>query len=77
VLSQAHLLKERMEMVDAAYLRRQAELCFAMAELLSNPEDAKCARLAAERFVQRAKTQNKNRPLADHPSEGALELGNS
>jgi hypothetical protein len=55
-----------MEMVDAAYLRRQAELCFAMAELLSNPADAKCARLAAERFEQ----------LADHLSAGALELGN-
>jgi hypothetical protein len=42
-------------MVDAAYLRRQAELCFAMAELLSNPVDARHARLAAEQYAQRAR----------------------
>jgi hypothetical protein len=48
VLSQAHVFKERTDMADSAYLRRQAELCLAMAELLSNPVDAKHARSAAE-----------------------------
>ncbi len=55
MLSQAHVFKERTDMADAAYLRRQAELCFAMAELLSNPIDAKHARSAAEQYAQRAR----------------------
>jgi hypothetical protein len=45
----------RIEMLDAAYLRRQAELYFAMAELMSDPVDAQFARSAAEQYVQRAK----------------------
>ncbi len=46
-------------MADAAYLRRQAELCLAMAELLSNPMDAKHARSAAEQYAQRARNAEK------------------
>jgi hypothetical protein len=42
-------------MTDAAHLRRQAELCLAIAELLSNPVDAKHARSAAEQYAQRAR----------------------
>lgn len=64
-----------MEMVDAAYLRRQAELCFAMAELLSNPEDAKCARLAAERFVQRAKHTEQEQAAHRSPIGGRSRVG--
>jgi len=41
-------------MLDPAYLRRQAELCFAIAELMTNPVDAKLARLAAEQYARRA-----------------------
>jgi hypothetical protein len=41
-------------MLNAAHLRRQAELCFAIAEVLSNPVDAKLARQAAEQYERRA-----------------------
>jgi hypothetical protein len=41
-------------MIDAAYLRAQAELCFAIADLMSSPEDARLARMAAEQYVSRA-----------------------
>jgi len=42
-------------MADAARMRRKAELCFAIAELLSNPADAKSARSVAEQYAQRAR----------------------
>ena len=41
-------------MLDPAYLRAQAELCFAIADLMSTPEDARLARIAAEHYVSRA-----------------------
>ena len=44
-----------IEMLDAAYLRRQAELYFAMAKMLSDPVDAQRARSVAERYEQSAK----------------------
>jgi hypothetical protein len=44
----------KIQMIDAMYLRRQAQLCFAIADLMSNPADAKLARLAAETYEQRA-----------------------
>jgi hypothetical protein len=52
-------LKERTDMTDAAHLRRQAELCLAIAELLSNPVDAKHARSAAEQYAERARDAEK------------------
>ena len=51
-------------MVEAAYLRRQAELCFAIAELMSDPADATLAREAAEQYVQRAKKAEEERQPA-------------
>jgi hypothetical protein len=43
-----------IEMVDPAYLRRQAELCFALAQLMTSTVDSKLARLAAEQYARRA-----------------------
>jgi hypothetical protein len=56
-------------MLDAAYLRRQAELYFAIAEMLTSPADAQLARAAAERYVHRARIAEQqeagNRPSSD------------
>ena len=41
-------------MADAAYLRRQAELCLAIAGLMSRPHDAELARQAAANYIRRA-----------------------
>ena len=41
-------------MMDAAHLRAQAELCFAIAELVSDRAAANQACLAAEQYVRRA-----------------------
>lgn len=41
-------------MADVAHLRAQAQLCFAIAELMSDPADAKLARVAAEQYACRA-----------------------
>jgi hypothetical protein len=61
-------LKERTDMTDAAHLRRQAELCLAIAELLSNPVDAKHARSAAEQYAQRARNAEQEQAARDQPS---------
>lgn len=41
-------------MMDAAYLRAQAELCFAIAELVSDRAAANLACLAAQQYRRRA-----------------------
>jgi hypothetical protein len=41
-------------MFDSAHLRAQAELCFAIADLMSDPADAERVRLTAEQYVSRA-----------------------
>lgn len=43
-----------MATVDPIYLRRQAELCLAIAGLMSSPADAKVARQAADQYLHRA-----------------------
>ena len=58
-------------MLDAAYLRRQAELYFAMAELMSDPVDAQLARAAAERFQQRAKEAEQQQGTPPQVGAGA------
>ena len=51
-------------MMNAAHLRAQAELCFAIAKLMSAPVDAEVARLAAERYVRRAdKKDSEEEPI--------------
>jgi hypothetical protein len=47
--------------VEPSYLRAQAELCFAMARLVSDPDAAKLARLAAERYMRRADNAEKRK----------------
>jgi hypothetical protein len=41
-------------MFDPAHLRAQAQLCFAIADLMSDPSDAERVRSAAEQYVSRA-----------------------
>jgi hypothetical protein len=43
-------------MIDATYLRRQAELYFAIADLMSDPADALQAREAAAECLRRAQS---------------------
>jgi hypothetical protein len=52
-------------MIDAAYLRRQAELCFAIAALMSDPKDARVARLAGDRYLHRAQNTKQDSHDAD------------
>ena len=56
-------------MVEAAYLHRQAELCFAIADLMSDPVGAKLARVAAEHYVQRAKKAEEEQVFLDPPAK--------
>ena len=64
-------------MSGAAHLRRQAELCLAMAELASNPIDAKRARLAAEHYLQRARSVEQEQGRPADPSSTIAESGSS
>jgi hypothetical protein len=47
-------------MFDPAHLRAQAQLCFAIADLMSEPSDAERVRSAAERYVSRAEKAERN-----------------
>ena len=62
-----------IEMLDAAYLRRQAELYFSMAKMLSDPVDAQLARAAAERFEQRAKEAEQQQGTPPQVAAGSPE----
>jgi hypothetical protein len=52
-------------MFDPTHLRAQAELCFAIAELMSDPADAERVRLAAEQYVSRAERAERERANQD------------
>jgi hypothetical protein len=41
-------------MFDPTHLRAQAQLCFAIADLMSDPADAERVRSAAEQYASRA-----------------------
>ena len=51
-------------MPDPAYLRRKAELCLSIAELMSDPDSAKVARSAADRYARRAEQAEKRKGKA-------------
>jgi hypothetical protein len=59
------------KMIDAAYLRRQAELCSALAELMSNPIDAQVARRAAEQYVQRAQSAEEKQGVSSSSNKAS------
>jgi hypothetical protein len=48
-------------MFDPTHLRAQAQLCFAIADLMSDPADAERVRLAAEHYVSRAEKAERER----------------
>ena len=48
-------------MFDPAHLRAQAQLCFAIADLMSDPSDAERVRSAAEQYVSRAEKAERER----------------
>jgi hypothetical protein len=54
-------------MADAEYLRRQAELCRAIADLMSSSSDANLARQAAERYARRAANAEQEQGTATEP----------
>jgi hypothetical protein len=56
-------------MFDPVHLRAQAQLCFAIADLMSDPADAKRVRQAAEQYASRAERVERKR--ADE-GEGGL-----
>jgi hypothetical protein len=55
-------------MPNATHLRRRAELCFAIAQVLSHPADAKVARQTAEQYVRRAENTEKEQ-IDSHTGE--------
>jgi hypothetical protein len=59
-------------MVDAAYFRAQAELCFALAGLMHDPVAANLARLAAEQYMRRANNAEQEK-LRVSPQEEILD----
>ena len=48
-------------MFDPTHLRAQAQLCFAIADLMSDPADADRVRMAAEQYVTRAEKSERER----------------
>jgi hypothetical protein len=48
-------------MFDPTHLRAQAQLCFAIADLMSDPADAERVRSAAEKYVSRAEKAERER----------------
>jgi hypothetical protein len=56
-------------MFDSTHLRAQAQLCFAIADLMSDPADAERVRSAAEQYVSRAEKAERER--ADHEEVAA------
>jgi hypothetical protein len=48
-------------MFDPTHLRAQAQLCFAIADLMSDPADAERVRLAAEQYLLRAEKAERER----------------
>jgi hypothetical protein len=57
-------------MFDPTHLRAQAQLCFAIADLMSDPADAERVRSAAEQYVSRAEKAERER-AADHEEVAA------
>jgi len=53
-------------MMNAAHLRAQAKLCFAIADLMSAPADGQVARSAAERYIRLAEKAEKDLSLPGH-----------
>jgi hypothetical protein len=49
-------------MFDPVHLRARAQLCFAIADLMSDPADAERVRLAAEQYATRAERAERDRP---------------
>jgi hypothetical protein len=56
-------------MFDTTHLRAQAQLCFAIADLMSDPADADRVRQTAQKYVSRAEKAERERTAARSPDK--------